>query len=71
MLKQQTILVLGATGRTGRRVVEQLLKRGVNVRAIVRSSEKLPAEILEDSRLTLIEAGLLFLTDDEIGRAHV
>ncbi|GAA0584667.1 NAD(P)H-binding protein [Kribbella sandramycini] len=34
-----TILVLGATGKTGRRVVERLRARGVDVRAASRSSE--------------------------------
>ncbi|WP_433157820.1 NAD(P)H-binding protein [Kribbella sp. CA-247076] len=34
-----TILVLGATGKTGRRVVARLRDRGVNVRAASRSSE--------------------------------
>ena len=38
------VLVLGATGRTGGRVVTQLLDRGVAVRAIVRSADRLPAD---------------------------
>jgi len=32
--------VAGATGRTGRRIVEQLVQRGIPVRALVRSREK-------------------------------
>ena len=35
-----TILVTGATGTIGRHVVEQLVKRGANVRALVRDSAK-------------------------------
>jgi len=35
-----TILVTGSTGTVGRQVVEQLLKRGANVRALVRDSSK-------------------------------
>ncbi|MDB5502826.1 MAG: NmrA/HSCARG family protein [Tardiphaga sp.] len=35
-----TILVTGATGNVGRNVVEQLLKRGANVRALVRDPSK-------------------------------
>ena len=31
-----TILVTGATGRVGRQVVQQLVKRGADVRALVR-----------------------------------
>lgn len=37
------VLVAGATGATGKLVTEQLLKRGISVRAIVRSEEKLQA----------------------------
>ncbi|BCM25938.1 SDR family oxidoreductase [Methyloradius palustris] len=35
-----TILVTGSTGTVGRQVVEQLLKRGANIRALVRDSSK-------------------------------
>src|SRR3954453_16425634 len=35
-----TILVTGATGTVGRHVVEQLVKRGANVRALVRDPAK-------------------------------
>ena len=35
------ITVMGATGRTGRRITEQLLKRGARIRALGRSDEKL------------------------------
>ena len=43
MPAQQTVLLVGGTGRTGRRVLQQLLDRGVSVRAIVRSAAKAPA----------------------------
>src|SRR3954471_11385560 len=35
-----TILVTGATGNVGRNVVEQLVKRGADVRALVRDPAK-------------------------------
>lgn len=35
-----TILVTGATGTVGRHVVEQLSKRGADVRALVRDPSK-------------------------------
>ena len=38
-MKQPRILVTGATGRTGRAVVNELLGRGVPVRAVVRSRD--------------------------------
>ena len=42
-----TILVTGATGTVGRHVVDQLVKRGADVRALVRepSKARLPAEV--------------------------
>jgi uncharacterized protein YbjT (DUF2867 family) len=43
------VLVVGATGRTGRLIVDRLLERGFPVRALVRDAEKgrrvLPAEV--------------------------
>jgi uncharacterized protein YbjT (DUF2867 family) len=67
---QQTILLIGGTGRTGRRVLEQLLSRGINVRAIVRSAEKLRAGVAERPGLSVVEADLLALSDMELLR-HV
>jgi uncharacterized protein YbjT (DUF2867 family) len=67
---EQTILLVGGTGRTGGRVLEQLLSRGVNVRAIVRSAEKLPDGAAEDPKLTVVEADLLSLSDEDLQR-HV
>jgi hypothetical protein len=65
-----TVLLLGGTGRTGGRVLEQLLSRGVNVRAIVRSAGRLPAGVVGNPALTVIEADLLSMSDDEL-RRHV
>jgi nucleoside-diphosphate-sugar epimerase len=55
----QTVLLVGGTGRTGRRVLEQLLSREVNVHAIVRSAGRLPAGVATNPRLTVVEADLL------------
>ena len=60
------ILVVGATGMTGRRLVEQLLGKNYKVRIIVRSSHKLPADIVENPNTTTIEASVLDLTDEEV-----
>ena len=60
------ILVVGATGKTGRALVEQLLGKNHKVRVIVRSSHKLPAEVLENPDTTVIEASVLDLTDEEM-----
>ena len=64
MSVQQTVLLLGGTGRTGQRVLQQLLARGISVRAVVRSPRKLPADTAGESRLTVIEAGPLSLSDE-------
>lgn len=56
MSENRRALLLGATGRTGGRALAQLLERQVGVRAIVRSAERLPAALLRDPRLEVIEA---------------
>ncbi|HYD40252.1 MAG TPA: NAD(P)-binding oxidoreductase [Anaeromyxobacter sp.] len=66
MPTQPTVLLVGGTGRTGRRVLRQLLDRGVHVRAIVRSRGKLPPDVAGHSHLTVIEASLLSLRDEEL-----
>jgi hypothetical protein len=65
-----TVLLLGGTGRTGGRVLKQLLDRGVNARAIVRSIGRLPADVAGHPGLTVVEADLLSMSDDEL-RRHV
>jgi len=62
----QTVLLVGGTGRTGRRVLAQLLSRGVAVRAIVRSAHGLPPDAAGSPGLTLIEASLLDLSDEAL-----
>ena len=52
-----TVLVVGATGMTGRALVEQLLSKGHTVRAIVRSPSKLPTKVLEVVSLRLCKRG--------------
>lgn len=65
---EQSVLVLGGTGRTGGRVLGQLLSRGVKVRAIVRSAGRLPADAAGHPGLTVVEGDLLSLSDDELRR---
>jgi len=62
----QAVLLLGGTGRTGGRVLQQLLGRGVHVRALVRSAERLPAGVAGDPGLTVVEADLLSLSDGQV-----
>ena len=60
------VLVVGATGATGRHVVTQLLNRGAEVTAIVRSTNKLTPH----ENLTQIKASVHSLTRSEMAE-HV
>lgn len=68
MHRPQTVLLVGGTGRTGRQVVRQLLERGVLVRAIVRPGAALAPDLARHARLTLTEASLLALTEEQLQR---
>lgn len=65
-----TILVIGATGATGRLLVQHLLDRGQNVKVIVRSPEKLPEALKHHDHLSVIPASILDLGDAEMAQ-HV
>ena len=55
-----TVLVLGATGKTGRWVVRHLLEKKVNVKVIVRSEERFRSMIQgNEELLTVIEDSIL------------
>jgi len=55
------ILVVGATGATGRLLVEQLLERGHEVRVLVRSPDRLPAHLRSHDAVTITEAAITSL----------
>ena len=61
-----TTLVVGASGATGRLFVEQLLNRGLKVKVIVRSPDKLPENIRDHDNLSVIHASVLDLNDTEM-----
>ncbi len=63
-----TILVVGASGATGRLLVQELLNRGMEVRVVVRSPDRLPESIQGHARLSITVAALLDLTDDDLVR---
>ena len=67
---KMNILIVGATGATGRLLVTQLLDRQHHVKAIVRSAAKLPAAIKDHPNLTIIQAAVLDLSDSELAQ-HV
>lgn len=65
---EHAVLLVGGTGRTGGRVLAQLLERGVPVRAIVRSAGSLPEGVTSSPLLSVIEADLLSLPTEELRR---
>ena len=61
-----TTLVVGATGATGRLLVEQLLNQGEQVKIIVRSLDSLSELLKQNDQLSITEASLLDMTDSEL-----
>ncbi|XP_010504905.1 PREDICTED: uncharacterized protein At2g34460, chloroplastic-like [Camelina sativa] len=54
--KTKKVFVAGATGNTGKRIVEQLLSRGFAVKAGVRDVEKAKTSFKEDPSLQIVRA---------------
>ena len=61
-----TVLVAGASGATGRLLVEQLLDYGQHVKIIVRSKNNLPESIKSNRNVTIIQASILDLSVAEL-----
>ena len=61
-----TTLVVGASGATGRLLVEQLLSQGEKVKIIVRSLGSLSDSLVCNENLTITEASLLDMSDTEL-----
>ena len=59
-------LVVGASGSTGRLLVEQLLDQGEEVKIIVRSVDSLPEPLVRHERLSIKQASLMHMTDSEL-----
>jgi len=60
------ILVVGASGATGKQLVEQLLIQGNNIKVIIRSPENLPESWKNNDRIQIISASILELSDKEM-----
>lgn len=58
MTSERPILITGASGKTGRRVVEAIARRGANVRALVRRPEA-EAELLQAGATEIVLGDLL------------
>ncbi|KGE70979.1 NAD(P)-dependent oxidoreductase [Spirochaeta lutea] len=68
-----TVLIAGPTGATGQLLVEQLLDRGVGVRAVVRPGSRLPERVTTHKNRELLEViqGTVLDMDDEELQTHV
>jgi nucleoside-diphosphate-sugar epimerase len=63
------VLLVGATGATGRLLLRQLLDRGFKVRAIARAAEKLPADLRTHANIQVLVGDVLSFTDAELAEA--
>lgn len=63
-----TILVVGASGATGRLVVNELLGRNHKVRIVVRTPENLPESIRSHENIEVIQAAILDLSMKELAQ---
>lgn len=61
-----TVLVVGANGATGRQLVSELLSRNEHVKIMVRGTKKIPADLRSHQNLTIMEASILHLSDNEM-----
>lgn len=61
-----TTLVVGASGATGRLLLEQLLQQGESIIAIVRSKAALPASIRQNTLVSIVEASVMEMSDEEL-----
>jgi nucleoside-diphosphate-sugar epimerase len=68
--EKMNVLIVGASGATGRLLTEELLNRGQFVKVIVRTPDKLPAALRNHDNLSVIHASILDLSDAELAR-HV
>jgi nucleoside-diphosphate-sugar epimerase len=66
--RDHRVLLVGGTGRTGGRVLRQLIDRGIPVRAIARSARRLPAGVTGNPLLSVIEGEVLSMRSDELQR---
>jgi nucleoside-diphosphate-sugar epimerase len=60
------VLVLGASGATGKLIVMQLIKRQITIRVVVRESANLSAEILESPFVEIKRGNIAEFNDSEM-----
>ncbi len=62
-------LVVGASGATGKQLVEQLLNMGQNVKVIVRPAGNIPDSWKDNEHITIIKASISDISLDEMAKA--
>lgn len=60
------VLIIGATGATGKNVTNLFLEAGYDVRVVVREAEKLPEDIRLHENISIIKNTILDMKDDDI-----
>ena len=60
------ILILGASGATGKLVTMQFVKRKINVRILVRENAFLPKEILESANVEILKGNICDFNNEQI-----
>lgn len=63
-----TTLIVGASGATGRQLVEQLLKKEQRLKLIVRSIDNLPESWKNNDSVTIIQASVLNIGGDYMAK---
>lgn len=63
-----TTLVAGASGATGKHLVEQLLIAGQKVKVIARSTANIPSIWINNENITIIKANILEIGRDEMAK---
>ncbi|WP_375748112.1 NAD(P)-binding oxidoreductase [Vibrio sp. HN007] len=61
-----TVLVLGATGATGRLVVKELISRGYHVKAIVRSISRVDRDLIASRQVEIVVANIIDLSEEQL-----
>ena len=65
-MNNMTTLIIGASGATGKKLVEQLVDKGQKVRAIVRSPEKLPAPWKNNEQIIIIKDNISEISKEKM-----
>jgi nucleoside-diphosphate-sugar epimerase len=61
-----TVLLLGATGATGRLVAKELIDRGYQVKAIVRSLMRVDTDLISNEQMEITVANFFDLTEQQL-----